>query len=96
MVRQPLAGEIWVRKVDSLPLRITMRAERVERGVTMADVAAVEYSRTPHGFLTPASAVHRRFDACRLTVENRFRYGAFRIFKADADIKFTEVPEPPQ
>lgn len=43
-----------------------------------------------------AGVVHRQFAAEQLVVENVFQYGTFRKFSAEAEVKFTEVPEPPK
>ena len=58
----------------------------------MTDEATVDYVMTQHGFLAPASVVHRQTVASQLVVENLFQYSPFRRFAADTDIKFTEVP----
>jgi hypothetical protein len=45
--------------------------------------------------LTPASVVHRHSVDKQLMTENLYRYAPFKMFSAEADIKFTEAPEPP-
>jgi hypothetical protein len=49
---------------------------------------------TPHAFLAPASVVHRHFTDGQLLTENRYTYSPFKVFSADTEIKFTEVPDP--
>ena len=95
-VHIPLAGAIVVRASDGLPLRITLAAERTEQGHSWRQEGSVDYILCHHGFLAPASVVHREFFDGKLLVENVFRYTAFKKFTADAEIKFTEVPEPPK
>jgi hypothetical protein len=95
VIRQPLEGLIFVRRRDSLPLRITLRAVRPEHGGLAVDEGTVDYGMTPHGFLAPVSVVHRSFVNGRLAVEDVFHYSVFRRFKADSEIKFTEAPPQP-
>ena len=95
VVRYPLKGTLIVRASDGLPLRITVGIRRMEDGHEYIDEAVVDYVMTAHGFVGPASVVHRRMGDRQLMAENRFTYGPFHRFGADAEIKFTEVPEPP-
>jgi hypothetical protein len=94
-VRQPLQGKLWVRRSDGLPLRIDAWAEFQASGHTVRDEATVEYVVCSHGFLTPASVLHRHLVDGVLITENHYRYAPFKLFTADTDINFTEVPEPP-
>jgi hypothetical protein len=96
VVREPLDGVLFTRQSDGLPLRITLRTARKEGSRSRLDEAAVEYVRNPHGFMAPAAALHRQFVDGQLVVENRFRYTPFRVFSANTEIKFTELPEMPQ
>jgi hypothetical protein len=43
--------------------------------------------------LTPVSVVHRHRVDDQLVTENLYRYEPFKLFAADAEIKFTEVPD---
>jgi hypothetical protein len=95
-LRVQIEGEIWVRASDRLPLRITMQAVRSRDDTVRRDEATVEYAMSQHGALLPASVTHRTWDADVLVTENEFRYAPFRRFAASADIKFTEVPDPPK
>jgi len=92
VIRKALEGEIWARHGDWLPLRVVLRVSRQRGEETVADEATVDYVMTQHGFLAPASVVHRQTVASQLVVENLFQYSPFRRFAADTDIKFTEVP----
>jgi hypothetical protein len=94
-VRQPLEGRLWMRKSDGLPLRVEAWAEFQDGSHNVRDQASVDYVMSPHGFLTPVSVVHRYSVDGQLMTENLYSYAPFRMFSADADIKFTEVPEPP-
>jgi hypothetical protein len=61
------------------------------------DEATVDYIQSAHGFLTPASVVHRHLVDGQVMTENLYRYEPFKMFSADAEIKFTELetPTPP-
>ena len=63
-------------------------------GATRA-LATVEYVESAHGFLTPVSVVHRHLINHLLITENLYRYEPFKMFSADTEIKFTELPEAP-
>jgi len=94
-VRQPLQGILWVRESDGLPLRVEAWAEYTNHKHVIRDRATVDYIQSPHGFLTPVSVVHRHFMDGQLVTENLYRYQPFKKFSSDAEIKFTEVPDPP-
>ncbi len=93
-VRQPLEGRLWMRKSDGLPLRVEAWAELQDGSHTVRDQASVDYAMSSHGFLTPVSVVHRHSVDAQLRTENLYSYAPFKMFSADAEIKFTEVPEP--
>jgi len=94
-VRLPLAGTLWVRKSDGVPLRVQAWAEYPENGHKVRDEATVEYALSAHGFLTPVSVGHRHTVDGTLMTENLYRYEPFKMFSSDAEIKFTELPDPP-
>ena len=93
-VRQPLEGRLWMRKSDGLPLRVEAWAELQDGSHTVRDQASVDYVMSSHGFLTPVSVVHRHSVDGQVMTENLYRTQPFKMFSADAEIKFTEVPEP--
>jgi len=94
-VRQSLEGRLWMRKSDGLPLRVEAWAELQDGIHRVRDQASVEYVMSSHGFLTPVSVLHRHSVDGQVMTENLYRYEPFKMFGAEADIKFTEVPEPP-
>jgi hypothetical protein len=94
-VRRPLQGMLYVRRSDGLPLRVQAWAEHPDAKRTIRDEAAVDYALSTHGFLMPASVVHRHLVDGQLKTENLYRYEPFKLFSADAEIKFTEVPDTP-
>ena len=109
--RVALQGRLLVRKSDGLPLRIQSWTEHSEDATqillqswsghpptqTVRDEATVDYIQSAHGFLTPASVVHRHLVDGHVMTENLYRYEPFKMFSADAEIKFTELetPTPP-
>src|ERR1035437_2140164 len=93
--RRALQGRLLVRKSDGLPLRIESWSEHPQAGQTIRDEATVDYIRSAHGFLTPASVVHRHMVDGQVITENLYRYEPFKMFSADAEIKFTEIETPP-
>ena len=90
-VRQPLSGKLWVRTKDGLPMRVEAWAEYGAGDKKIRDEGTVEYVLSQHGFLTPVSVKHKHFVGGKEMTENRYRYEPFKLFAADAEIKFTEV-----
>jgi hypothetical protein len=90
--RHPLEGRLWLRATDGVPLRVEAAAEHIEGKHHIRDQASVEYTMTPHGFLAPASVLHRHLIDGQLLTENRYTYSPFRVFAADAAIEFPGSP----
>jgi hypothetical protein len=90
-----LQGKLLVRKADGLPLRIQAWSEHALGGHLIRDAATVDYAQSAHGFLMPASVVHRHLIDGALITENLYRYEPFKMFSADAEIKFTELETAP-
>jgi hypothetical protein len=87
--RHTMYGNLMVRKSDGLPVRIQAASEHDK----IRDDATVDYVQSSHGFLTPASVVFHHVIDGQLITENHYRYDAFKMFSADAEIKFTELPD---
>ena len=94
VARRALQGLLWVRRSDSLPLRIQAWSEHADSKTSIRDEATIEYAVSAHGFLAPASVVHRHIVDGELVTENLYRYEPFRLFTAETQIKFTELPDP--
>ncbi len=92
--KYPLAGEIWVRPSDSLPLRLVLRIQSTEKEKPVTRVSFIDYQLGGHGVLLPASVEFKEYVRGELTVENNYRYASFKMFKVEAEIKF-EVVDPP-
>ena len=95
VARTPLEGILWVRKGDGLPLRVNVWAEYSDPKHAIRDEASVDYVVSPHGFLAPASVVHRHLVDGRLMTENLYLYEPFKLFRAETQLKFTDIPEVP-
>lgn len=95
VVRQAMEGTLWVRASDGLPQRIQAWAEYEQAKRKIRDEASVDYVMSSHGFLTPASVVHRHIVDGKTITENFYRYEAFRLFSSDSELNFTEVPDLP-
>lgn len=87
-IRIPLAGTIWFRSSDWLPLRISLVTERVEKKATLRDEATVDYVAGRSGGLVPASIIHRQFVNDEIVVQNHFAYSSFRRFSVDSTIEY--------
>src|ERR1039457_196849 len=71
--RHALQGRILVRKSDGLPLRIQSWTEHSPDLIhTIRDEATVDYIQSTHGFLTPASVVHRHMVDGKVITENLY------------------------
>jgi len=95
--RLALEGRLLVRQSDGLPLRVEAWSEHPQGAHKIRDEATVDYVQSVHGFLTPASVIHRHMVDGQAVTENLYRYEPFKLFSADAEIKFTELetPAPP-
>ncbi len=92
VIRRPLRGELWLRESDYLPLRIILTASREQGDNVVVDEATVDYAMSRFGVLLPESVVHRQRVAGQVVVENSFQYSSFRMFSAETEIKFKEIP----
>jgi len=93
--RRALQGTLWVRSSDALPLRIFAWMEHASGDSTVRDEATIDYVLSSHGFVTPASVSHRHLVNGSPITENLYRYEPFKLFTADAEIRFTEIPDLP-
>jgi hypothetical protein len=95
-VRRALQGTLWVRAADGLPLRVNAWMEYTDQAQHLIrDDATVDYLMSQHGFLTPASVVHRHLVNGVVMTENLYRYEPFKLFSTSSAIKFGEVPDTP-
>jgi hypothetical protein len=93
-MRRALQGVLWVRVSDGLPLRVNAWTEYTDPArKVIRDDATVEYLMSEHGFVTPASVVHRHLVDGVVMTENLYRYEPFKLFSTSSNIKFGEVPD---
>ena len=93
-VRLPLQGILWVRASDGLPLRISAWMQYTDpAGRLIRDEATVDYCMSQHGFLTPASVIHRHVVNGSVVTENLYSYEPFKLFSTSSTIQFG-APDP--
>jgi hypothetical protein len=94
-VHRALQGTLWVRASDGLPLRVNAWMEYTDQAShVIRDEATVDYLMSEHGFLTPASVIHRHMVNGAIMTENLYRYDPFKLFSTSSTIKFGD-PEAP-
>lgn len=93
--RIPLEGELWVRASDGLPLRITARITAREGRDKAVHLMTVDYAMGSQGVLLPARTTYSRRQKEIVYVESEAVYSDFKMFGADANIKFTVDDEAP-
>jgi hypothetical protein len=80
-IKEPLAGELWIRESDGAPLRITLKALRRQGDREVRDEARVEYDSLASGVILPAAVVHRRFVNDEMAGEDVYRYSDWHADK---------------
>lgn len=97
LARVALSGELWVRQSDSLPLRITAEVPVAEGKQPVLHRMSVDYARVSQGVLLPARSAYTRTQNTTTLVETNVEYADFKMFTAEAEIKFlAETDEPTQ
>jgi hypothetical protein len=89
-----LEGELWVRETDFLPLRILISGTVTDGKHQITHRGTVDYFRSAYGVLLPASVRYQKLIDDNLMVESISSYTEFRMFAAEAEIRF-ETAEPP-
>ncbi len=95
-VRLPLQGHIWARASDGLPLRIRIHTAGAEKDTPVERTITVDYVLSPHGALLPVSVLYIESMHGETTVENRYEYRDFKMFKVESELKFTVEETPPR
>jgi hypothetical protein len=94
-VHRALQGTLWVRASDGLPLRVSAWLEYTDQSDhIIRDDVVVDYAMSQHGFLTPASVIHRHLVNGAIITENLYRYEPFRLFNTSSSITFGDLPDP--
>lgn len=78
--RMQIYGEIWVRELNYMPVRITMAGSEGEGATLFREEARVDYTTSEWGALVPQTAEHRELRGGNPVMENRFEYAPFRKF----------------
>ncbi|MEO8049998.1 MAG: hypothetical protein ABI833_06235 [Acidobacteriota bacterium] len=79
--RLSVQGEIWVREVDGLPLRITMTASAGSEDKTLREEAIVDYGMSEFGTLLPVETTQRELRSGEEVAQNKFSYRYFHRFE---------------
>jgi hypothetical protein len=78
-IKQRLAGELWVRATDYLPMRIILDSHHDgPKNEKMRDLSYVEYKMSEFGVLLPSRVVHQSWIEKRVDVEDLFTYSDYR------------------
>ncbi len=92
--RARIEGELWVRRTDFVPLRIVIRGTVAGSGRgEVVHSGVVDYFPSAYGVLLPAAVRYEKLAGGAPLVESVASYGDFRMFAADAEIRF-ETAEP--
>jgi hypothetical protein len=94
VARRPLAGSIWIRKSDGMPLRIFSWFEHEEPKHTLRDEASVDYVVSAMGFPVPVTVVHRHYVDGEGLTENLYTYEPFRLFTTNTTIHYSGTVAP--
>lgn len=94
--RLPLAGKLWARKSDGVPLRVWVWAVRNENKHSARDEATIDYVRSAQGFLAPVSVLHRHLVDGQFRTENLYHYEPFQPFAANAELQPSRNGTPPR
>jgi hypothetical protein len=87
--RRALQGTLWVRTSDGLPLRVRAWMEYTDQSQhVIREEGTVDYLMSEHGFVTPASVIHRHVVNGTVITENLYRYQPFRLFATQSTITF--------
>ena len=94
MARVKLSGELWVRDSDGMPVRVTAEMPAKEGKYSVVHRFAVDYAPSRHGVVMPAEVAYQRIQDSLLMVETKATYSDFKMFAADAEIKFLAEGDP--
>jgi len=83
-----IAGEVWVRETNFIPVRITVVTGQGEGQELIREEASVDYAMSAYGVLLPFWTEHRELRGSTVVAENKFSYADFRKFDAASELKF--------
>ena len=97
MERVPLSGELWVRRSNLQPVRITAEMPLLERRSPVIHTITVDYEPARDGsVLLPSAVTYSRVQEGVLMVETKALYSDFKRFSAETEIKFAAEGDPTQ
>ena len=88
VARVPMSGEIWIQRGTGQPVRITAEMPLKEGKYAVIHRIAVDYALSPLGVLLPSRSSYSRQQDSLLLVETQATYTDFKMFSAEAEIKF--------
>jgi hypothetical protein len=83
-----LEGEVWVRRDNFVPVRITIMASQGSDEERVKEEASIDYAMSQYGALLPVKMEHRETRGGKIATENEFSYSGFKKFGASSDITF--------
>ena len=86
--RIPMEGDIWLRRGDHLPLRITMKASLEEDGAPITFNAEIDYKQSRYGLLLPSAMHLEKKSKSLMLIDNRSEYADYQMFGANSEIIF--------
>jgi hypothetical protein len=90
---QPIRGKIWVRAVDTMPLRLYLVSTTQQDQAYVLDEGTIDYAPSRFGCVLPAGVMYTRHANGFLLQETRYAYSDYQKFLTDATLKF-DVDEP--
>ncbi len=92
--RARLEGELWVRKSDFVPLRITLNTTVAGDKHATTHRATVDYFPSAYGVILPAAVDYEELTDGRLVVENVATYSNYHLFSVHTEIRFGPAERP--
>ncbi len=83
-----IEGELWVRRDNFVPVRVTMMASQGFNEAQVKEEASIDYAMSEYGALLPVKTEHRETRGGKIAAENDFSYSGFKKFGASSDITF--------
>ena len=83
-----IEGEVWVRRDNFVPMRITIMASQGFEEARVKEEASIDYAMSQYGVLLPVKTEHRETRGGTIAAENHFSYADFKKFGASSDITF--------
>ena len=83
-----IEGELWVRKDNLVPVRVTIMASQGFNEDRVKEEASIDYAMSQYGALLPLKTEHRETRGGKIAAENNFDYLDFKKFGASSDITF--------